>query len=160
MAAPPPTRPQGSGKFAPVSTNPSIAQVRAPAATTGQAENRIEVSTYLTKAGGTFVLYNADRMWAKVTLTLKTAGPVSVGQHANLTPVLSGRGQLLQTGVPTPFNVAKSSKLYIAATGVNPIGVVIESYPWLETITGLAGAASGVVPAAPATMLSSGKVAR
>lgn len=160
MAAPPPSRPPGTGKFAPVSLNPSIAQVRAPAATTGQAENRIEVSTYLTKAGGTFVLYNADRMWAKVTLTLRTAGPVSVGQHANLTPVLSGRGQQLQTGVPTPFNVAKGSKLYIAATGVNPVGVVIEAYPWLETITGLTGAASGVVPAAMATMLAGGRATR
>lgn len=157
MPALPPVR---SGKLAPVSLDPSVAQVRAPAATTGDAENRNEVSTYLTKPGGTQILYNADRMWAKVTLTLKTAGPVAVGQHANLTPVLSGRGQLLQTGVPTPFNVAKGHRLYIAATSVNPVAVLIEAYPWLETITGLAGAASGIVPAAPAKMLSAGKVGR
>jgi hypothetical protein len=126
--------------------------------TTGGAENRIEVSTYLTKAGGSFVLYNGDRMWARVTLTLKTAGPVAVGQHANLTPVLSGRGQLLETGRATFFDIAKGNRLYIAATGVNPVSMVVEAYPWLETLTGLAGAASGVVPAGAATMLSSGKV--
>lgn len=159
MAAPPP-RLSGNGKMPPVSLNPSIAQVRAPAPTTGEAENRYEVSTYLTKIGGTHILYNADRMWAKVTLTLRTAGPVSVGQHANLTPVLSGRGQLLQTGIPTVFNVAKSNRLYIAATSTNPISVVVEAYPWLETITGLTGAASGVVPAAMAAMLSTGKAGR
>ncbi len=134
------TKQQASSKVAPVSLDPTIAQVQAPATTTGQAENRIEVSTYLTKAGGTFVLYNGDRMWAKVTLTLRTAGPVAVGQAANIVPVLSGRGQLLQTGVPTVFNVAKGNRLYIAATGVNPVAMVVEPYPWLETITGLAGA--------------------
>jgi hypothetical protein len=155
-----PVPPSRAGKIAPVSLDPSVAQVRAPAATTGDAENRNEISTYLTKAGGTQILYNADRMWAKVTLTLKTAGPVAVGQHASLTPVLSGRGQLLQTGVPTPFNVAKGHRLYIAATSVNPVSVLVEAYPWLETLTGLAGATSGVVPAGPAAMLSTGKAGR
>lgn len=151
---PPPPRPTIPGKLAPVSLNPTVAQVKAPSATTGQAENRIEVSTYLTKAGPTQVLYNGDRMWARVTLTLKTAGPVAVGQHANLTPVLSGRGQLLQTGVPTPFDVAKGNRLFIAATGVNPVSMKVEAYPWLETLAGLTGAASGVVPVIP---LAAGK---
>jgi hypothetical protein len=129
-------------KLAPTSLNPSIAEVPAPALTTGQAEKRIEISTYLTRAGGTEVLYQGDRMWAKVTLTLLTAGPVSVGQQAQLAPVLSGKGQLLATGVPTPFNVPKGNRLYIIATGINPVTVIIEAYPWLETITGLAGAAA------------------
>jgi hypothetical protein len=145
------------GKLAPVSLNPQVAQVRAPAVSTGQAENRTEISTYLTQIGGTAVLYNADRMWAKVTLTLRTAGPVAVGQHANLTPVLSGRGQLLQTGVPATFNIAKGNRLYIAATAVNPVNMMVEAYPWLETITGLAGAASGLVVSPPIPTLSSGK---
>jgi hypothetical protein len=160
VAAPPRAPVIGGGKLSPVSLNPSVAQVHAPAAVTGAAENRIETSTYLTKIGETQVLYNGDRMWAKVTLTLKTAGPVAVGQHANLTPVLSGRGQLLQTGVPLVFNVAKGNRLYIAATAVNPVSVVVEAYPWLETITGLAGAASGVVPTAAVAMLSTGKAGR
>lgn len=140
-------RPPPIPKLAPTSLNPSIAEVQAPALTTGQAEKRIEVSTYLTRAGNTEVLYNGDRMWAKVTLTLQTAGPVAVGQQAQLTPVLSGKGQLLQTGVPTPFNVPKGNKLYVAATGINPVSVVVEAYPWLENITGLVGAAASAAHA-------------
>lgn len=155
MPAPPPRPP--TSKLTPVSLNPTVAQVKAPAVTTGEGENRNEISTYLTKAGGTFILYNADRMWAKITLTLRTAGPVAVGQNANLTPVLSGRGQLLQTGVPAMFTVAKGHRLYIAATAVNPVSMLVEAFPWLETITGLTGAASGIVPAARAAMLATGK---
>lgn len=142
----PAIRPPTPSKLGPVSMNQSVAQVRAPAVTTGQAENRVEISTYTTKIGTTDVLYNGDRMWAKVTLTMRTAGPVAVGQNATLGPVLSGKGQLLQTGVPTPFNVPKGNRLYVIASAITPISVLIEAYPWLETITGLAGAASGVVP--------------
>jgi len=134
-------------KLPPVSLDPSVAQVQAPAVTTGQAENRMEVSAYLTRAGETQVLYNGDRMWGRVTLTLRTAGPVSIGQQAKLVPVLSGIGQLLQTGVPTVFNVPKGNKLYVAATGVNVIGVLVEAIPWLETITGLLGATAGATRA-------------
>lgn len=133
-----------ASKIPAVSLDPTIASVQAPAVTTGGAQNRLEMSTYLTVAGGTKVLYNGDRMWAKVTLTLRTAGPVAVGQNAQLTPVLSGKGQLLQTGVPTEFQVAKGNKLYVAATGVNPISVLIEAQPWLETITGLLTHMSGI----------------
>jgi len=148
----PPTRPfmgkiAPPSKFAPVSMTRTVAEVKAPAVTTGQAENRIEVSTYLAKVSpNSEVLYNGDRMWAKVTLTMRTAGPVVVGQNANLLPVLSGKGQLLQTGIPTVFNVPKGNRLFVAASATTPISVVVEAYPWLETITGLAGAAAGVVP--------------
>lgn len=133
-------------KFAPTSTNPNIASVRAPAVTTGGSENRIDIFTYQTKVstGGTEVLYPGDRMWAKLTLTLRGAGPVAVGQNANLTPVLSGKGRLLATGVPTIFNVAKGNKLYIASTAISLVDVVVEAFPWLETITGLAGVAAGM----------------
>jgi len=128
------------------SLNPSVAQVSAPAVTVGGSENRLEISTYITTVGNVAVLYNGDRMWAKVTLTMRTAGPVAVGQNNQLLPVLSGRGQLLQTGIPTVFNVAKGNRLYIVASAVTPISMVVEAFPWLETITGLAGSASGVVP--------------
>jgi hypothetical protein len=156
--------PRHIGKLSPTSLDPSIAQAPVPAVTMGQAEKRIEVWTYQTKAGDTEVLYNGDRMWAKVTLTLVTAGPVAVGQQAQLRPVLSGKGQLLQTGIPTVFNVPKGNRLYVAATGVNPISVVVEAFAWLETITGLAGMAAGaahqVASAQPAQPVrrSTGKV--
>lgn len=140
-------------KFSPTSTDPSVASVRAPAVTTGGSENRIDIFTYQTRVstGATEVLYPGDRMWVKVTLTLRGAGPVAVGQNANLTPVLSGKGRLLQTGVPAVFNVAKGNKLFIASTAISLVDVVVEPFPWLETITGLAGVAAGMHFAAPST---------
>jgi hypothetical protein len=152
MNQPRPSKIQGAtpvSKLAPTSTDRSIAQVVAPAVTVGQSQVKYDASTYLTRAGGTAILYNGDRTWAKVTLTLRTAGPVAVGQSADLQPVLSGKGELLQTDVPAVFNVAKGDRLYIASTSVNPVGVLIEGYPWLETITGLIGSLTGVTPLAP-----------
>lgn len=115
----------------------------APAPSTGQADAQTnsEASTYFTKANGqTEVLYNADRLWATVTLTLETAGPVAVGFKSQITPVLSGKGLLLQTGVPTKFVVAKGNgKLYIASTSINRISVQVEPLPWLEQIAAAIG---------------------
>ncbi len=145
-------------KFPPSSLDPSVATVRAPAVTAGGSENRIDIFTYQTKVstGGTDVLYPGDRMWAKLTLTLRGAGPVAVGQNANLTPVLSGKGRILQTGVPAIFNVPKGSKLYIASTAISLVDVVVEAFPWLETITGLVGVAAGM-PGAGFAAPSTGK---
>jgi hypothetical protein len=116
-----------------------------PQSNQGRGENRTQITTYFTSAlngAASPILYSGDRMWAKVTLTLETAGPVAVGNMAELAPVLSGRGQLLETGVPTPFTIAKGTRLYIAATSVNRVKVVIEPLPWLEQITALI---SGVI---------------
>ena len=103
------------------------------------------------------MLYNGDRMWARVILTLETAGPVAVGQSSQLQPVLSGKGQLLETGVPTPFTIAKGNRLYIAATGVNRVKVVVEPFPWLEQLTGLLnvimGSGAPVPPPDPTSKL-------
>ena len=143
---------QAQSKISPVSLNPSIAQTPAPATQLGTGENRIQISTYFTRiptnGQGADILYSADRQWTRLTLVLETAGPVAVGQLANLFPVLSGRGQLLATGVPVAFDVAKGNKLYIAAQSVNRIKVTVAPYPWLETITGLITAmAGGIAPA-------------
>lgn len=100
------------------------------------SERRTTATTYLTDVGGTKVLYPGDKRWAKVTLVLETAGPVAVGTAANLTPVLSGKGILLTTNVAKEIIIAKGDKLYIAATSVNRVQLVIESYPWIEQIAG------------------------
>lgn len=137
-----------ASKIAPVSMDRNTAQVRSPAVTTGEAENKIQIYTYQTGVQPTAqVLYNGDRMWAKITLTLEGAGPVCVGEQANLFPVLSGKGQLLSTGVPTVFNIAKGNRLFIAANSVQRVKIVIEAYPFLETITGLLGAMAGALKA-------------
>ena len=132
--APPPVR---TSKLGLMSTDRTRATAPQPADTTGNSEYRIKISTFLTAGSATQILYNGDRIWARVTLTLETAGPVAVGEQSSITPVLSGKGQLIETGVPVSFNIAKGNQLYIAATGVNRVKVTIEALPWLETITGL-----------------------
>lgn len=149
-----PTANPRTSKIAPASTNRNIATVPAPSDSASAAENRIKIFTFFTNAGQTQNLYNGDRIWAKVTLTLETAGPVSVGEQASLQPVLSGGGLLLQTGEPTVFNVAKGNILYVACTSTNRIGVMIEAYPWLEIITGSVSAVLSIMRAAPTAVVS------
>lgn len=139
-----------TSKIAPASTNRNVATVPEPSDTASAAENRLKISTFFSTAGKTENIYNGDRLWAKVTLTLETAGPVSVGEQADLQPVLSGRGLLLQTGQATVFNVAKGNILYVASASVNRIGVVVEAYPWLEIITGAVGSMLSIMRAGPA----------
>lgn len=104
-------------------------------------EKRSSISTYFTKPVQigipTAILYNGERMWTRLVLTLETAGPVAVGNMSAITPVLSGKGQLLQTNEPTPFTLAKGVRLYIASTSVNRVKVTVEPVPWLEQIVGL-----------------------
>ncbi len=136
-------QPNANSKLGSYSTDPTIATAPEPASQVGAAEFRIKIYTYFTQATPagqeTPILYNGDRLWATLTLTLETAGPVAVGEVSQLFPVLSGRGQVLRPGVPTKFNVAKGDRLYIAATAVNRVSVALEAVPWQETITGLLG---------------------
>lgn len=154
--APRSTKTGGGSKIGPVSLDRNVAQGDQPASTPGDSDNRTFIDTFFTKvpvAGeGTQIVYNGDRIWARVTLTLETAGPVAVGNQAGIAPVLSGKGQLLETDVPVTFNIAKGTRLYVAAAGINRVKRVIEPIPWLETITGLVGgvltAVGGVIASA------------
>jgi hypothetical protein len=135
------TRPKPApSKIGPVSLDRTKAQTSNPPSENPSAgqNNRALVDTYFTKptatGEGIDTIYTADRLWAKVTLTLETAGPVAVGTMSNIVPVLSGKGQLLQPGVPHEFLIAKGSKLYVASTSVNRISRTIEALPWLEQI--------------------------
>lgn len=126
----------------PTRPNPSIA-IPPPIVAGGGQEDRItEISSYLTTVGtpdgATPILYNGDRNWAKVTLTLDTAGPVVVGTRAELAPITSGRGWPLTTDQPIEFTIAKGSRLYIFSTALNRVKVQIAPIPWLEGITALA----------------------
>lgn len=146
-----PTQPPAGSKIgwtpgtAPDRTQPVQSQ---PSASLGGGENKSAITTYFTKpyqGGSTPILYNGDRQWAKVILTLETAGPVVVGNAAQITPVLSGKGQLLQTNTPMAFTIAKGTRLYVASTSVNRIKVVIEPLPWLEQIAALVTNVVGAV---------------
>lgn len=135
---PPPSRPSSLG----VSTaRPDRTQASAPPVVGfgGQVERGTDIFTYITPVGinigqNTPVLYNGDRLWADVVLELETAGPVAVGTRADIAPILSGKGQLLQTGVPLRFRIAKGTRLYILATAINRVKVTIEPIPWAEEI--------------------------
>ncbi len=121
--------------------DPAIAKAPPPSEEVGTGSNRTQVYTYITKVPmpgqATPTIYNGDRLWARVTLTLENAGPVAVGQSSNLGGINSGIGQLLETDVPMPFTIAKGTKLYVLATAVNRIKVTVEPLPWLEQITAL-----------------------
>lgn len=137
-----PTPPKGPvSKVGYVSTDRNVAQVPQPAHETGSVDGRTLIQTYFTSlpnvGEATPILYNGDRLWARITLTLETAGPVAIGTQSNIDPVLSGKGQLLQTGVPVVFDVMKGTRLYVLATGINRIKFVTSPLPWLEMITGL-----------------------
>lgn len=111
-------------------------------------DNRSQIDTYFTKVNAPGdavpIIYNGERLWARVRLTLETAGPVAVGNSAQITPVLSGRGQLLETGKETEFILAKGTRLYIASTSVNRVKRTIEPLPWLEQIVGMLGKLIGI----------------
>jgi hypothetical protein len=123
-----------------MSTNRLRAEAHQPGLTVGAAEHRTFVDTYFTQipvvGQDTPIIYAADRLWVKLTLVLETAGPVAVGNQSGLAPVLSGKGQLLETDVPSTFYLAKGERMFVLATGINRIKRVIEPIPWLETIQG------------------------
>jgi hypothetical protein len=130
--------PAPQSKIGPVAPpNPYVATAPAPQADQGRAEVRTYVQTYFTKIGETQILYNGDRQWAKITLTLETAGPVAVGTAQKIGPALSGKGILLTTDEPITITVAKGTRLYVVSTSVNRVKMFVEALPWLEQITGL-----------------------
>lgn len=130
----------GTSKIGPVTGDRTGASASQPQTQTGAGDNRTQIYTYLTrlpKNGAADILYNGDRLWAKLTLTLEGAGPVSVGQQSNLFPVLGGQGVLLEADEPYEVIIAKGTRLYIAANGVNRVKVKVEPLPWLEQMTAL-----------------------
>jgi hypothetical protein len=121
----------------------NIAQAPVPSDMPATQDGRTLISTFFTSLPNvgdpTQIIYNGDRLWARITLTLENAGPVSVGTMSNLDPVLGGNGTLLTTNEPVVFDIYKGTRLYVLATGVNRIKLVVAPYPWLEMITGLVG---------------------
>jgi hypothetical protein len=96
---------------------------------------KTEIYTYFTKVEET-LLYTGDQPWAVVTLKLETAGPVAVSTKQGIEPVLSGKGQLLTTGVEISFTVAKGNRIFIAAASPNRVAVKVEQIAWAEQIVG------------------------
>lgn len=94
-----------------------------------------DIYTYFTKATGVSELLYSAEEWMKIRLVLETAGPVSVGTRESVTPVLSGKGILLESdGEPIEFTIPKGNRLFIASESVNRVKVIIEPIPWLEQL--------------------------
>lgn len=133
----------GMSKLGPnLSTDRNMGSVQAPSATVAGAELATEVYTFFARPatdGQLPILYNGDRQYAEVILTLETAGPVAVSTKQQILPVLSGKGQLLETGVPLRFELAKGNRLWVATTSLNRIKVTVQPLPWLEQFAGLLG---------------------
>lgn len=135
---------QPLGKLGPTAgaTNRNVGSVQEPSKTIAGAELTTEISTFFAKPssdGKPTIIYNGDRQYAQIVLTLETAGPVAVSTKQNLAPTLSGKGALLETNVPLSFFLAKGNRLYVATTSLNRIKVVIQPVPWLEQLAGLLG---------------------
>lgn len=94
-----------------------------------------QVNTYFTVIGESRLLFSAER-YIVVTLNLETAGPVAVGTQHTITPVLSGKGVLLETDVDRKFVLSKGDRLYIAAESINRVKFIVEPVPYLRHIYG------------------------
>lgn len=108
---------------------------------------RTDISTYFTVPSPTSQMVYTAETWVTVKLTLETAGPVAVGTNAQIAPVLSGKGRLLDTGVEYTFHLARGSSLYIAAEAVNRVSFTVEPIPWAEQIAAEISAVARVVSA-------------
>jgi len=106
---------------------------------------RTDISSYFTFADGqTHLVYSAEN-WVRVKVTLETAGPVSVGTSQEISPVLGGRGRLLNTGQEYEAYLARGTRFYVASDTVNRLSLTIEPIPWLEQMTAdLVGAVGNV----------------
>ncbi len=118
-----------------LATQSSPGMAESPVARTKTLEGRTEISTLNTKADGkTYEIYSGDREWADLILTLRTAGPVAVGNKQHLGAVLSGGGEILIVNQPRKFTIHKGTKMYYAASAVSLVSVEIQPPPWVEQI--------------------------
>ncbi len=114
----------------------AIPNAPAPAQADQRAGNyNTTAYTFFTPAGQVVPFYTATLAWAKITLTLETAGPVEISEKANFT-FLSGQAQALITNVPLSFTIAKGNTMYLGSSTVNRVKVTVEQFPWLEQIVG------------------------
>ena len=116
---------------------------------------RTEVYSYFTNGSGVSELFYSAENWVRIKLTLETAGPVAVGTAANVAPVLSGKGRLLDTGVEYEVYIAKGTRFYIVSESINRVSVTIEPVPWFEQISGEIVAAAGILSRGIAAAASS-----
>ena len=103
-----------------------------------------DIYNYFTPIGGSNLIYSSQG-WVKIKLTLETAGPVAVSTRQDITPALSGKGRLLPVGEEVEFYLGKGDRLFVTATAVNRVSVVVEPVPWLQAIAIAIGNANGIL---------------
>lgn len=106
------------------------------------------LQTNPTSGTGTQLVYQTQPdEWIRVTLRLETGGPVVIGHLSNLRPTTSGKGRLLPSDEDIIVDLSPTSKLFIAAEGVERVGVHITSLPGLgmvlDAIMGMGGGGGG-----------------
>lgn len=110
-------------------------------------EDGTNMYTFFSVPGDNTQVFSASG-WARVRLLLSSAGPVDVSTRQNVTPVLSGRGITLFTGIEAEFVLGPADRLYAASAAVNRINVTIEPIPWLKSIVlEISRIGSGIVAA-------------
>lgn len=83
-----------------------------------------------------------------VRLMLETVGPVAWGFLQNISPPGSGKGRLLIQNVEQEIWMPPSTRIYLAATGPNRVGVSVEPMPVLQEILNAIRALAGGNPGA------------
>jgi hypothetical protein len=129
------------GRAVPGATQAQVIQDSTPGAQTPvipTASGRTEMFTHFTTPGTDFLLYQAES-WVKLRFILETAGPVAIGTRDSISPVLSGKGILLSTGVEFSFYVGRGARVTISSTAINRVSFIVEPIPWLEQIATLLG---------------------
>jgi hypothetical protein len=112
-----------------------------------------DIWTYFTRATGiTDLVYSTNPDdWIDVTLLLETAGPVAYGTRQDISPVTSGKGRLLVTGVEARIALPPASRLYIVADTINRVGIQVAPVPWQRQIHDLEAAIlKAIAPSAAA----------
>lgn len=116
---------------APVAAVPAV---KATPAVPVPTEVITQVYTITTDTTGTpKLLYLGDRQWAKLTLNLETAGPVTVSTSSS-PKIGEGSGIALQTNQAIEIVMAAGQRLYYASGAVSRVRVIIEPLPWGEQL--------------------------
>lgn len=88
-------------------------------------------------------IYSGDRLWAIVTITLQTAGPVAVSPNPSMGTTGSGNGRLLTTNEPVEYTCGEGQSIYVQSTSPNRLALSIQPVPWIEQVVGYQMAGQG-----------------
>jgi hypothetical protein len=113
-----------------------------------------EIYTIFTKANGVTELIYSTEIWIKIKFLLETAGPVAVGTRQELSPVLSGKGVLLATGVELEWVLPKGDRMYWISESINRVKFSTEPISYGDDILTAIGSVRDATKSVVSAVLS------